>query len=280
VPAPPTRRAPAGSPTRRPPSGRRCSRAGRQSGRRRRRTRWPCSPRKHRREAAAAAAPRRAPSPSGHRSRGRRGRRYPSGFPASSTPPMTCGTPPKPAIAASARGAGSAEALSQSPKLPSTVARVPTTSAVGCPFTRPPTMYRFSPDCTALPSARGRRERQLLGAPLPGDERTDRRRARQRLVAGVAPVDGAERVVADVDRGRDGRVVHPVRDVAEQQDDQPEPEQGLEEGRRPAVRVEQAEERPSTDRAGGQGSLGQTRSLRCGGLLGYGWIWKSPCIGS
>ena len=100
-------------------------------------------------------------------------------------------------------------------------------------FPSDPPMYRsFVPVWTTAPSVRGAGSDDLGGDGLPRHDRADRRRAGQRLVLGRAEVDRAPGEDPEVDRLVDREVVGPIRDVAEHEDHEDEPEGGLE--RRPA----------------------------------------------
>ena len=106
-----------------------------------------------------------------------------------------------------------------------------------------PPMYRsLVPTWAMPPSVRGpaARARPATAAtarprrPAPG---------RAGLVLGGAEVDRRPDEHAEVDGPVDGQVVRPVGDVAEHQDDDHQPDPGLDAGPRPAVRVEQPEQR-------------------------------------
>src|SRR4029078_13148422 len=92
------------------------------------------------------------------------------------------------------------------------------------------------------------RQRDLLWRDLPRDRRPDGRRARQRQVRRRAEVDRAPGEDAEVDRPVDREVVGPVRNVAQQEDDQDEPEHRLDRRPAPAVAIEQPEEGPASRR--------------------------------
>src|SRR5918997_3127169 len=67
---------------------------------------------------------------------------------------MTYGTPPKETVAASARASGSAGASVHGPKLPLADTCVSSTLSVAASPTRPPTRYRFVPDCAVADCVR------------------------------------------------------------------------------------------------------------------------------
>ncbi len=79
---------------------------------------------------------------------------------------------------------------------------------------------------------------------VPRRDRPDRRRARQALVRGRAEIDRGPCEDAQLHGPVDRQVVGAVGDVPEQQDDDDQPDEGLDPGPRPAVRVEQAEQGP------------------------------------
>ena len=83
-----------------------------------------------------------------------------------------------------------------------------------------------------------RRQRQLLRRLLPRPDGADRCRAGQTLVLGRAEVDRRPRQHPQVHRPVDREVVRPIRDVAEDEDDDNEPEGGLERRPTPAVSIE------------------------------------------
>ncbi len=116
------------------------------------------------------------------------------------------------------------------------------------------------------------RQRDLGRRRLPGHDRPGRHRAGQVAVGGVAQVDDADHVVADLDRLADGQVERDVGHVAEQEEDRPEPEERLPERGRPAVGVEQPEGRSPPCGAAGERALGHGRSRP------YFTNAKSPCI--
>ncbi len=99
---------------------------------------------------------------------------------------------------------------------------------------------RARDDRRPVPSRR--RQGQLRGRGLPGQDGPGRGRTGERAVLGRAEIDRRPGEDAQVDRREDGEVVGPVRDVAEHDDDDDEPEERLQRGPRPAVCVEQPEQ--------------------------------------
>src|SRR2546425_10417414 len=80
---------------------------------------------------------------------------------------------------------------------------------------------------------------------MPGNDGPDGSRAGQGLVFRGAEVDRAPGEDPEIDRLVDGEVVGTIRDVAEQEHDQDEPEGRLDRGPAPAPGVEQAEQCPA-----------------------------------
>ena len=115
--------------------------------------------------------------------------------------------------------------------------------SVGAVPSLPPTKRIPVPAWAIVPSTRGSGEGQLGRRHLPRGDRADRRRTRQGLVLGRAEVDRTEGEDAQVDRSVDREVVRPVRDVAEHENDDDEPERRLDGRPGPAAGVEQPEER-------------------------------------
>ena len=88
------------------------------------------------------------------------------------------------------------------------------------------------------------RQAQFLRRGLPRDDRAGRRRARQGLVGRRAQVDRGPDQDAEVDGAPDREVVRAVGQVAQHEDDDQQPGEGLSGRPGPAVSVEQAEEDP------------------------------------
>ena len=134
--------------------------------------------------------------------------------------------------AGSVRGSGRAGPAAQTSKLP--VPEVVATNVLSDAAvpSEPPTYRIVVPDWTTAPSVRGCGQGDLVRRRRPRHDRAERRRAGQRLVAVRAEVERAPGEDPEIDRLVDGEVVGPVGDVAEHEDEQDEPERGLE--RRPA----------------------------------------------
>ena len=180
------------------------------------------------------------------------------GAPSASRPPRTYTVPDTCTTLASERGSGSGGPSAHLSKLP--IPEVGATKTVDCAAVPSvPPMYRILvPSCVAEPSVRGGGQVQLCRRLVPGRDRPDRRRARQGLVGRRAEIDRGPREDAQIHRPVDGEVVGAVGDVPEQQDDDDQPDEGLDPGPRPAVRVEQAEQGPLArhDHPGSERPLG------------------------
>ena len=88
------------------------------------------------------------------------------------------------------------------------------------------------------------RQGQLRRRFVPRSQCADRRRAGQALVLGRAQVDRGPGQDAQLHGPVDGQVVRAIRDVSQHQDDDDQPDEGLDPGPPPAVRIEQAEQGP------------------------------------
>src|SRR3954451_17374802 len=97
---------------------------------------------------------------------------------------------------------------------------------------------------------------------MPRHKSAERRRAWEGFVLVRTEVDRRPDEQPELERAVDGEVVGPVRDIAEHQDDDHEPDERLEASPRPAVSVEQTEERAPLrhDETGPEGGTGRPRS--------------------
>ena len=219
--------------------------------------------RRHRRGPRAASGP-RARSPTRPRSpvcgSGVSEKTVVVGAPSASWPPMhvdACRT--RCTTLASERGSGSGGPSAHGSKLP-----IPTVSARRRRSTarsspsEPPMYSSLVPTCDAVPSVRGAGSASSVGDACHGTT------APTGAGHGSVSFSGGQKLIGDqartpeLDRPVDRQVVGAVRDVAEQQDDDDEPDEGLDAGPRPAVRVEQPEQGPLArhDRPGSERLLG------------------------